>query len=126
MNKYIRKLGFRSADEMEMKVTLKAIKFSWLYVMAFVAVWSVLYAMNVNISEPGEIPFVHIMLIITAYMLYFALQWFFTRQAIKENRKKHSTSKRVEGKGKGKHSYEYVYEDEHRNQYVYDESEENK
>ena len=124
MNKYIRKLGFRSADEMEMKVTLKAIKFSWLYVMAFVAVWSVLYAMNVNISEPGEIPFVHIMLIITAYMLYFALQWFFTRQAIKENREKHSTSKRVEGKGK--HSYEYVYEDEHRNQYVYDESEENK
>ena len=126
MNKYIRKLGFRSADEMEMKVTLKAIKFSWLYVMAFVAVWSVLYAMNVNISEPGEIPFVHIMLIITAYMLYFALQWFFTRQAIKENREKHSTSKRVEGKGKGKHSYEYVYEDEHGNQYVYDESEENK
>ena len=124
MNKYIRKLGFRSADEMEMKVTLKAIKFSWLYVMAFVAVWSVLYAMNVNISEPGEIPFVHIMLIITAYMLYFALQWLFTRQAIKENREKHSTSKRVEGKGK--HSYEYVYEDEHSNQYVYDESEENK
>ena len=126
MNKYIRKLGFRSADEMEMKVTLKAIKFSWLYVMAFVAVWSVLYAMNVNISEPGEIPFVHIMLIITAYMLYFALQWLFTRQAIKENKEKHGSSQRVEGKGKGKHSYEYVYEDEHRNQYVYDESEENK
>ena len=126
MNKYIRKLGFRSSDEMEMKVTLKAIKFSWLYVMAFVAVWSVLYALNVNISAPGEIPFVHIMLIITAYMLYFALQWLFTRQAIKENKEKHGSSQRVEGKGKGKHSYEYVYEDEHSNQYVYDESEENK
>jgi len=126
MNKYIRKLGFRSSDEMEMKVTLKAIKFSWLYVMAFVAVWSVLYALNVNISAPGEIPFVHIMLIITAYMLYFALQWLFTRQAIKENKEKHGSSQRVEGKGKGKHSYEYVYEEEHGNQYVYDESEENK
>jgi len=121
MNKYIRKLGFRSSDEMEMKVTLKAIKYSWLYVMAFVAVWSVLYALNVNISEPGEIPLVHIMLIITAYMLFFALQWLFTRQAIKENKEKYGAT-RVEGKGDGKNSYEYVYDDEHGNQYVYEDT----
>jgi len=126
MNKYIRKLGFRSSDEMEMRVTLKAIKYSWLYVMAFIAVWSVLYALNVNIGAPGEIPFVHIMLIITAYMLFFALQWFFTRKAIRENKEKHGSNQLIEGKGNGKHSYEYVYEDEHGNHYVYDDADENK
>lgn len=118
MNKYIRKLGFRSADEMEMRVTVQAIKYSWLYAMAFLACWSVMHAIK---SE--EIPFVHVTLIITAYMLYFALQWIFTRKAARENENAHVNSKRLSAKGKGKHSYEYVYEDEDGNQYVYEEVE---
>ncbi len=118
MNKYIRKLGFRGSDEMEMKVTLRAIKYSWLYVMAFIACWSVVHAFT---DESGRIPFVHITLLITAYMLYFALQWFFTQKTARDTEEAHKNSKRLSSKGKGKNSYEYVYEDEEGNQYTYEE-----
>lgn len=119
MNKYIRKLGFRSSDEMEMKVTIQAIRYSWIYMMSFLAIWSVLKAIDGN----GEIPMVQIALILTAELLYFALQWWFTRKAIKEDQEMHSGSKRLTSKGGGKNSYEYVYEDEDGNQYIYEEVE---
>jgi len=118
MNKYIRKLGFRGSDEMEMKVTLRAMKYAWLYAMAFIACWSVVYAYR---SE--EIPFVHVTLMITSYMLYFALQWFFTQKTAHDTEQSHKNSKRLAAKGKGKNSYEYVYEDEKGNKYVYEEVE---
>lgn len=119
MNKYIRKLGFRSSDEMEMKVTIQAIRYSWIYMMSFLAIWSVLKAIDGN----GEIPMVQIALILTAELLYFTLQWWFTRKAIKEDQEMHSGSKRLTSKGGGKNSYEYVYEDENGNQYIYEEVE---
>ena len=116
MNKYIRKLGFRSSDEMEMKVTIKSIKYSWIYTMVFLAAWAVLSAI-----ETGEIPMVHIALILTAELLFLALQWFFTKKEIKESQNKHSGVKHLTAKGKGKHSYEYIYEDEEGNKYIYEE-----
>ncbi|MBQ3969581.1 MAG: hypothetical protein II685_03725 [Clostridia bacterium] len=119
MNKYIRKLGFRSSDELEMRVTIKAIKYSWIYMMAFLAGWAVVQAMD----GTGEIPMVQISLILTAELCYFALQWIFTKKAVRENQEMHSNSKRLTSKGKGKNSYEYVYEDDDGNQYVYEEVE---
>lgn len=116
MNKYIRKLGFRSSDELEMKVTIKSIKYSWVYTMVFLAAWAVLYAI-----DKSEIPMVHIALILTAELLFLALQWLFTKQEIRESQNKHSGVKHLTAKGKGKHSYEYIYEDEDGNKYVYEE-----
>ncbi len=116
MNKYIRKLGFRDSDEMEMKVTLRAMKYAWLYAMAFIACWSVVYAFRHE-----EIPFVHVTLMITSYLLYFAMQWYFTKKTARDTEEAHKTSKRLSAKGKGKNSYEYIYEDEDGNRYIYEE-----
>ena len=116
MNKYIRKLGFRSSDEMEMKVTIKSIKYSWIYTMVFIAAWAVLAAIDTS-----EIPMVHISLILTAELLFLALQWFFTKKEIKDSKSKHSVIKQLTAKGKGNHSYEYIYEDEEGNKYIYEE-----
>ena len=116
MNKYIRKLGFRNSDDMEMKITIKSVKWSWIYMMVFLAVWSVLYAI-----EKGEIPIVQVALIVTGELLFFALQWIFTRKEVREDESSHHDSKRLEQKDKD--SYEYIYEDEDGTQYVYEEVE---
>ena len=118
MNKYIRKLGFRSSDDMERKITIKAVKWSWVYMMAFLAVWSVLYAISRN-----EVPIVQITLILTGELLFFALQWFFTKNEISKSRDRHADGKRITSEN-DKHKYEYVYEDEDGTQYVYEEVEE--
>ncbi len=118
MKKYLRKLGFRNSDEMEMRVTIKSIKVSWTYMMVFLAVWSILSAIN-----SGEIPMVQISLILTGELLYFALQWWYTRKEVRDDENRHSDSKRLSSKENDKHKYEYVYEDEHGNQYVYEEVE---
>ncbi len=115
MNKYVRKLGFRSSDELEMRVTISSIKYSWIYVMLFLAGWSVLSAI-----DKAEIPMIQISLILTAELLFLALQWWFTKKVIKESQEKHSGVKHLSPKGKGKNSYEYIYEDEDGNQYVYE------
>lgn len=117
MNKYIRKLGFRHSDEIEMKITIKAIRGAWLYVMIFLAVWAVLSAI-----DTGKIPMIQIVLIITGELFYFALQWWFTRKEVRENEGAHADSKRLTSKTK-KGSYEYIYEDEDGNQYIYEEVE---
>ncbi len=117
MNKYLRKLGFRNSDELEMRITIRAIKWSWAYMIAFLAVWSVIDAINT-----GEIPIVQVSLILTGELLYFAFQWIFTKQEVKNNESSHSDSTRLEQKDKS--SYEYVYEDEDGNQYVYEEVDE--
>lgn len=116
MNKYIRKLGFRNSDDMEMKITIRAIKWSWLYMMSFLAVWSVLSAIDTN-----DIPIVQVVLIITGQLLFFALQWVFTRKAVREDENSHHDSKRLSPKDKN--NYEYVYEDDDGTQYVYEEIE---
>ncbi len=116
MNKYIRKLGFRASDEMEMEVTIRSIRYSWLYVMVFLVVWGVLHAI-----DKSEIPMVQIALVFTAELLYFALQWWFTKKAVNENKAEHHAIKTLKAKGKGKNSYEYIYEDEDGNQYIYEE-----
>jgi len=115
MNKYIRKLGFRGSDELEMRVTIKSIKYSWIYVMLFLAGWAVLSAF-----KDSEIPMVQIALILTSELLFLGLQWWFTKKEIKENQEKHSGVKHLTAKGKGKNSYEYIYEDEEGNQYIYE------
>lgn len=117
MNKYIRKLGFRSSDELEMTVTIKSIKYAWIYVMGFLAIW----AFKEALTGEGNIPMVHIALILTAELLFLALQWLFTKREIRENQNKHNGVKHLKAKGKGKTSYEYIYEDEDGNQYVYEE-----
>ena len=117
MNKYIRKLGFRRSDEFEMKVTIKAIRASWIYVMLYLAVWSVLSAI-----DKGEIPMPQIALILTGELLFFALQWWHTKKGVREDEEAHADSKRLTTKTK-KGSYEYVYEDEDGNQYIYEEVE---
>lgn len=116
MNKYLRKLGFRNSDELEMKITIKSIKWSWVYTMAFLAIWSVFSAIDKN-----EIPMIQVVLILTGELLFFGLQWIFAKQAIKEDESAHSDSKRLSQKGKD--SYEYVYEDEDGTQYIYEEVE---
>lgn len=118
MNKYIRKLGFRSSDDMERKITIKAVKWSWVYMMAFLAAWSVLYAISRN-----EVPIVQITLILTGELLYFALQWIFTKSEISKSKDRHSGGRRIVSEN-DKHKYEYVYEDEDGTQYVYEEVEE--
>lgn len=116
MHKYLRKLGFRNSDDMEMKITIRAIKWSWIYMMAFLAVWSVLDAI-----KNEKIPMVQIALILTGELLFFSLQWIFTRKAVRDDEKSHSGSKRLSSNDKD--SYEYVYEDEDGTQYVYEEVE---
>ena len=110
MNKYIRKLGFRGSDDLEMKVTLKAMKYAWLYAMAFIAIWSVVYA-----YRRSETPIVHVTLMITSYMLYFALQQYFTQKTVRDTEESHENSKRLSSKGKN--SYEYVYEEDGKDVY---------
>ena len=117
MNKYIRKLGFRGSDDLEMKVTLKAMKYAWLYAMAFIAIWSVVYA-----YRRSETPIVHVTLMITSYMLYFALQWYFTQKTVRDTEESHENSKRLSSKGKN--SYEYVYEEDGKDVYEEVETEE--
>ncbi len=107
MNKYIRKLGFRASDEMEMEVTIKSIRFAWLYVMLFLIGWGILHAI-----DKSEIPMVQLALVFTAELLYFALQWWFTKKAVNENKAEHHAIKTLKAKGRGKSSYEYIYEDE--------------
>ena len=116
MNKYIRKLGFRASDEMEMEVTIKSIRYAWLYVMLFLLGWGVLHAI-----DGKGIPMVQIALVFTAELLYFALQWWFTKKAVQENKSEHHAIKTLKAKGRGKNSYEYIYEDEDGNQYIYEE-----
>lgn len=118
MNKYLRKLGFRRSDELEMRVTIKAIKFSWTYMMAFLAIWSILTAI-----DSGKVPMIHICLILTGELSYFALQWWYTRKEVREDENRHVDSKRLTVSENDKHKYEYIYEDEHGNQYVYEEVE---
>ena len=88
MNKYIRKLGFRASDEMEMEVTIKSIRFAWLYVMLFLIGWGILHAI-----DKSEIPMVQLALVFTAELLYFALQWWFTKKAVNENKAEHHAIK---------------------------------
>ncbi len=122
MNKYIRKLGFRSSDEMEMRVTIKSIRAAWFYVMAFLIAWAVINAVAAS-GGSGEIvtTMVIIALVFTAELLYFGLQWWFTKKAVNENKSEHTNIKTLKAKGKGKNSYEYIYEDEDGNQYIYEE-----
>lgn len=116
MSKYFRKLGFRNSDDMEMKITIKSIKWSWIYMMIFLAVWSVIYAIKAQ-----EIPMVQVALMLTGEILFFALQWIFTRKEVREDESSHHDSKRLSQKDKD--SYEYIYEDEDGTQYVFEEVE---
>ena len=116
MNKYIRKLGFRASDEMEMRVTIQSIRYAWLYVMCFLIGWGVLHAI-----DSSEIPMVQLALVFTAELLYFGLQWWFTKKAVNESKSEHHDIKTLKAKGRGKNSYEYVYENEDGNQYIYEE-----
>lgn len=116
MNKYVRKLGFRASDELEMRATIKAIRFAWIYVMLFLAGWSVFEAVT-----SGEIPMIHIALILTAELAYLAMSWWYIKKEINESQQKHNGVKHLTAKGKGKNSYEFIYEDEDGNQYVYEE-----
>ena len=122
MNKYIRKLGFRASDEMEMQVTIKSIKASWFYVMIFLIAWAVLNAINFSDGK-GDIvvTMVILALVFTAELLYFGLQWWYTKKAVNDNKSEHHDIKTLKAKGKGKNSYEYIYEDEDGNQYIYEE-----
>lgn len=101
---------------MEMRVTIKAIKWSWVYMMAFLAAWSIISAV-----KDSTIPIVQIALILTGELLFFALQWIFTKKEVRNDEDSHSGSKRLETQDKS--SYEYVYEDEDGTQYVYEEVE---
>lgn len=127
MNKYIRKLGFRSSDEMEMKVTIKSIRAAWFYVMIFLIAWAVLNAINAADGKGDMVTTMIILaLVFTAELLYFGLQWFYTKKAVSDNKDAHSNIKTLKAKGKGKNSYEYIYEDEDGNQYIYEEVPEDK
>ncbi len=122
MNKYIRKLGFRASDEMEMKVTIQSIRIAWAYVMIFLLGWAILHAINASDGKTDfTATFVIIALIFTAELLYFGLQWWFTKKAVNENKSEHHDIKTLKAKGRGKNSYEYIYEDEDGNQYIYEE-----
>ena len=122
MNKYIRKLGFRASDEMEMRVTIQSIRVAWGYVMIFLLVWAILHAINASDGKTDlTATFVIIALMFTAELLYFALQWWFTKKAVSETKDAHHDIKTLKAKGRGKNSYEYIYEDEDGNQYIYEE-----
>ena len=123
MNKYIRKLGFRSSDEMEMKVTIQSIRIAWAYVMLFLLAWAVVHAINVSDGKSADhtVTSAIIALIFTAELLYFALQWWYTKKAVNDSKNEHHDIKTLKAKGRGKNSYEYIYEDEDGNQYIYEE-----
>ena len=122
MNKYIRKLGFRSSDEMEMKVTIRAIRVAWFYVIIFLLGWAVINAINVSDGKGDiRVSLIIVALVFTAELLYFALQWWFTKKAVDESKSEHHDIKVLKAKGRGKNSYEYIYEDEDGNQYIYEE-----
>lgn len=104
MNKYLRKFGFRDSDDVEMRVTIKSIRFCWIYMMVFLAAWSVISAIKTS-----EIPIVQVVLILTGELLYFALQWYYTRKIVREDREKHSAATQISTDDK--HKYEYVYEE---------------
>ncbi len=106
MNKYLRKLGFRDSDDVEMRVTIKSIRVCWIYMILFLAVWSVVSAV-----QTSEVPIVQVVLILTGELLYFALQWYYTRKVVREDREKHSSVTKIETDDK--HKYEYVYEEKH-------------
>ena len=106
-----------------MSVTIKSIRAAWLYVMLFLVAWAVLNAINAADGKGDMVVTMIILaLVFTAELLYFALQWWYTKKAVSENKSKHSSNiKMLKPKGKGKNSYEYIYEDEDGNQYIYEE-----
>ena len=122
MNKYIRKLGFRSSDEMEMKVTIQSIRIAWGYVMIFLLGWAIVNAINASDKKSDlTTTFVIVALMFTAELLYFALQWWYTKKAVNDSKSEHHDIKKLKAKGRGKNSTEYIYEDEDGNQYIYEE-----
>ena len=64
-------MGFKKADEMEMSIQLKAVRWAWLYTVIFLGVWAVYDKIT---TGDGGLPFILLLsqnVVLSSLVLYY-------------------------------------------------------
>ena len=80
MKKIFLKMGFKKADEMEVSIQLKAVRWAWFYTVIFLGVWTVYELLSVG-KNPG-LPFI---LLISQNLVLTSLVFYYRRKMVKSD-----------------------------------------